>query len=256
MAVETVKDLKNKPLVEALLEVRWQLEGAPGMVSDPYYQLLIGRLYDRVQDRFPAWIKLPVAEVPEYMAPFTPQHQFRIQPDTWPLLQLGPGILTVNDTEGYLWDDFKGLCQYAVEALFASYPESSERLKLFEVSLRYIDADTLDGVSALDFLSKLKLDLTIPDKLFAGGRVEAQPLGVGVNLVFPTVAPKGAIQLRFGQGKKKDADALVWETQLISRGEDAPSTPEALLDWLEEAHKITHDWFVKLIEGELMEKYR
>lgn len=254
--METVKNLKNKPLVEALLEVRWSLDGPPGMATDPYYQLLIGRLFDRVQERFPVWLKLPVADVPEHMVPYTPQHQFRSKPDGWPLLQLGPGILTVNDTEGYVWDGFKELCGFALAALFAVYPESAERLKIFEVSLRYIDADTLDGGSPLDFLSKLKVDLKIPDTLFANDRVESQPLGVGVSLVYPTQAPKGAIQLRFGQGKKQDKDALIWETQLISRGADAPGSSDAMDAWLDQAHGITHDWFMALIEGELLEKYK
>lgn len=253
--METIKNLKNKPLVEALMEVRWSLDGPPGMAVDPYYQLLIGRLFDRVQERFPIWVKLPVADVPEHMVPHTPQHQFRVNPDGWPLLQLGPGILTVNDTEGYVWDSFKELCNFALAALFTVYPESSERLKIFEVSLRYIDADTLDTVSSLDFLSKLKIDLKVPDKLFADDRVETQPLGVGVSLVYPTHAPKGAIQLRFAQGKKRDEDALIWETQLISRGVDAPTSPEAMSAWLDQAHGITHDWFMALIDGELLEKY-
>lgn len=253
--METIKNLKNKPLVEALLEVRWSLDGPPGMAVDPYYQLSIGRLFDRVRERFPIWVKLPVADVPEHMVPHTPQHQFRVNPDGWPLLQLGPGILTVNDTEGYVWDGFKELCGFALEALFSAYSEPAEKLKIFEISLRYIDADTLNGISVLDFLSKLKIDLKVPDKLFADDRVEPHPLGVSVSLVYPTHMPKGAIQLRFAQGKKQDSDALIWETQLISRGADVPVSAAAMGAWLDQAHGITHDWFMALIEGELLEKY-
>ena len=35
------KELKNKPLVEAILEIRWKLRGAsPGPQTDPHYKLL------------------------------------------------------------------------------------------------------------------------------------------------------------------------------------------------------------------------
>ena len=42
------KELKNKPLVEAILEIRWKLQGLPpGPQVDPHYKLLLGRLFDR-----------------------------------------------------------------------------------------------------------------------------------------------------------------------------------------------------------------
>jgi hypothetical protein len=37
---------------------------------------------------------------------------------------------------------------------------------------------------------------------------------------------------------------------------DAPTEPLRIAEWLEKAHFITHDWFMRLIEGELLEKYR
>jgi hypothetical protein len=37
--------LKNKPLVEAIFEIRWELqELAPGVKRDPHYKVLIGRV--------------------------------------------------------------------------------------------------------------------------------------------------------------------------------------------------------------------
>jgi hypothetical protein len=42
----------------------------------------------------------------------------------------------------------------------------------------------------LDFLSKLKIGLSLPDQLFADGRVERYLLAVRVNLLFPTQTPK------------------------------------------------------------------
>ena len=64
------KVLKNKPLAEAIFELRWELqEPAQGMKVDPHYKILIGVMYDKVEDE-------------------------------WPLIKIGPGIITLNDTGG------------------------------------------------------------------------------------------------------------------------------------------------------------
>lgn len=251
-----ISELKNKPLVEALFEVRWGLGGPPGMAVDPAYQLLIGQLFSQVKERFPHAVRLPAAEIPEQMVPFTPQHQFRTGPEAWPLVQLGPGLLTVNDTEGYVWERFSELCRYAVNALYSVYPRGDRPLRIVEVSLRYIDADVLDGVSPLEFLKKLKIDLGLPPFIFSDSRLGGGSLGVGLSLAYPTAEPKGAIRLMFNQGRKVDKDALIWQTQIVSGGEHAPGEPDSIGEWLNKAHDIVHDWFLRLIEGELLEKYR
>ena len=44
----TRKILKNKPLVEAIFGLKWELqEPQPEMKIDPHYKLLIGRFYDK-----------------------------------------------------------------------------------------------------------------------------------------------------------------------------------------------------------------
>ena len=44
------RDLKNKPLVEATLEIQWQLrEDSAGSIKTDHYMLL-GRFYERVMD--------------------------------------------------------------------------------------------------------------------------------------------------------------------------------------------------------------
>lgn len=254
--METIKELRNKPLVEALFEIRWALNGPPGIAVDPNYQLLIGQLYSQIRERFPQHVRLPTAEIPEQMVPFTPQHQFRPGAGRWPLVQLGPGLLTVNDTEAYVWDSFKELCQYTASALFEVYPQTVSTLRITEVSLRYIDADLLEGEAFLKFLQKLKIDVSLPTSLFEDGRVGDSTLAVGLTLEFPTSEPRGTIRLAFNQGRKSDKEALIWDTRVTSRSGDAPTEPARIVEWLEMAHLLTHDWFIRLIEGELLEKYR
>jgi len=254
--VDTVKNLNNKPLVEAIFELRWELDGSLGTGIDPYYQMLIGQMFAAIKGNYPYWERLPTAELPDGFAPFVPHHRFRVESDAWPLIQMGPGLLTVNDTEGYVWETFFPRCSAVVGALFSIYPEAEEKLKNFEISLRYIDADYLLGSSAVDFLRSLKLNLGMQQSLFEGGRIGGNSLGLSLSLAYPAWHPKGIFQISCKKGKKHNQDAMIWETQVISRGTDAPRQPESINAWLEEAHETVHDWFFRQIDGVLLEKYR
>ncbi len=52
----THKPLKNKPLVEAHVEIEWALqEQRPqGIKTDPYYKMALGRFYERVMVSIPS----------------------------------------------------------------------------------------------------------------------------------------------------------------------------------------------------------
>ena len=45
--------LENKPLVEAIFELRWALEAQqPGIALDPGFRIFLGRYYDRVRAEY------------------------------------------------------------------------------------------------------------------------------------------------------------------------------------------------------------
>ena len=96
------------------------------------------------------------------------RHRFRTAKDSWPLTQLGPGVLTVNDATGYtVWEDFLPRITGAVNALKAVYPKE---LHISRAELRYINAVPFDQRSdtIIDFLTN-KLNLRIePPELFDG----------------------------------------------------------------------------------------
>lgn len=253
------KVLKNKPLVEAIFELRWNLqEPAPGMRIDPHYKLLIGRLYDKLNDEYPFHEQLPAATMPDEIAGYIVQHRFRKDKDKWPLVQIGPGITTVNDTEGYVWEDFEKRIIQTVNILFEVYPESKSNLTVNRLLLRYIDAIAFDFEKddIFTFLKEqAKTKINLYQKLFEDTRVEKSPLGLDLRFSFPSTKPKGAIHLRFVRGKRKESDALIWETMVESVSEDVPKVQNEIADWVKEAHNLTDDWFFKLIEGELLRRF-
>jgi uncharacterized protein (TIGR04255 family) len=251
--------LKNKPLIEAIFELRWNLqELAPGMKVDPHYKLLIGRLYDKLNNEYPFHEQLPTATMPDEIAEHVVQHRFRKGKDKWPLIQIGPGIITVNDTEGYVWEDFERGIGQAVDTLFEIYPDSENNLKVNRSLLRYIDAIAFnfekdDIFSFLKEQVKTKIDLH--QNLFEDTGVEKMPLGLDLRFSFTTVEPKGGIHLRFVRGRRKESDALIWETMVESVSEDSPKLQEEIAEWVKKAHNLTDDWFFKLIEGELLRRF-
>ncbi len=253
------KILKNKPLVEAIFEVRWELqEPASGMKIDPHYKILIGRIYDRVKDNYPFHEQLPTATMPDEIAGYVVQHRFRKDKDKWPLIQIGPGIITLNDTEGYVWEDFEKKIYHMLEVLFEAYPDPDSNLRINWLLLRYIDSVDFnyEGGDIFSFLKRnLKINISIYKKLFEETGVNNLPLGFDLKFSFSAKKPNGAVHLRFVRGKRRDVDAIIWETHVQSVGEDVPTNKDQISAWVTEAHTLTDDWFFKMIEGELLRRF-
>lgn len=248
-----IRPLPNKPLVEAIFEFRWQITGEEG---DPHYPLFVGRLYDRVQSEYPFHEPLPSALIPLPAATNIVQHRFRVEKDRWPLVQVGPGIVTVNDTEGYIWQDFGQRAKALTKAIYEAYPEPQE-LRVANLNLRYLDAFELEhNQNMLDYLSeKLKSTVSLPSQLFADTAVSSVPKTFNMMASFATEKPMGNIVVRFGSGKHVGKPALILEIAVRSDSSDVPNMPEGFEIWVETAHKLTDDWFFKFIEGELERRF-
>lgn len=248
--------LKNKPLVEAIFELRWELEeNENGGKHDPNYPLIIGSLYDKIKKKYPIHEQLPTSNIPHEMAEYIVQHQFKHE-DGWPLIQLGPGILTFNDTEKYVWEDFITQISDNLNDFFNSYP-NIEKFKVSRLELRYIDSVEFNyKENVFDFLrKKMKLDISLDDSLYKDVDLDNIPSGFDFILGHNTNKPNGIMLLRFGRGKVNDIDNIIWET-IIRSNEDLPQELKDILNWLNEAHELLHDWFFKIIDGELLERFR
>lgn len=256
--------LKNKPLVEAILEVKWSVPAssaaAPDVTNisgDPHYRLLLGRFSERVQDQYPSHEPLPAAQIPDGLIPHVAQHRFRTNEGGWPLVQIGNGVMTVNDTQAYTWSDFRKRCEYSFKKLYESHP-SRDDFHVQELALVYIDAIdvdfTQDDVFAFLF-GKMKTTVSLPDNLFDGGHVTKSPSHFQWESGFKTTKPTGHISLKFGMGRSGSTPALILETRVFSQADDLPALPDGISNWLVSAHDLAGDWFFKLIEGDLLEKF-
>lgn len=248
-------NLKNKPLVEALLELTWRIP--PGPEGDPHYRLLLGRFSEKVAADYPFHEPLPTAQVPDVMVPYMAQHRFRKGAGRWPLVQIGPGIMTVNETDAYTWGSFRECCVKAVKDLFDAHPAKQD-FPAQGLTLRYIDAVEVDfsRESVFDFLeTKMKTKISLPDSLFEGTDVNRNPEEFNWQASFPHSRHGGAVTLRFAMGKKLGKSALVWETLVQAAPNPSPLSSDTFSSWIDAAHGLTHTWFTKLIEGDLKRKF-
>jgi uncharacterized protein (TIGR04255 family) len=253
------KELKNKPLVEAVLEVKWALKAhlQPGIEIDPHYRLLLGRFSERIEKEYPYHEPLPSSQIPDGMVAHSVQHRFRVGNGKWPLIQIGPGILTINETSSYTWQDYGERCKKVMSHLYDAYPAKTD-LSFTDLSLRYIDAMDFDYNvnNLLSFLSeKLKTKIELPSSLFQGTGVKEYPIGLNWQISFKQEKPGGIVSIRFATGQKDKSPSIIWETLVQTAGQHLPKIPDGFPQWLDDAHAITDDWFFKLIEGDLERRF-
>ncbi len=259
----TLPKLNNAPLVEAILEVRWRLVGTPNtpdMAVDPNYKLIVGRLYEKLRSTYPLHEPLPTASMPDEMMAYVVQHRFRIDENKWPVVQIGPGVITLNDTHSYEWNNFRDQGCQLLTHLFEIYSTNTRKpLDIIGLQLRYIDAIPFDfeNENVSKFLDEnLKINFSIPESLFQDVKVNSTPKGMNAIFEFESYEPKGIVRFRFGRGTHSGENAIIWETVVQSDDKSIPKLPENLSEWLNNAHDITHKLFFKLIEGPLHERFR
>lgn len=253
-------ELKNKPLIEAIFELRWKLEEREGGVrSDPHFKLLVGRMFEKLKDNYPFVEELPTSGIPEEISAYVIQHRLRRCENGWPVIQLGPGILSVNETDGYEWVRFGERITEAVDALYGLYPESSIRLKPESLALRYLDGLAFDFAkdNILRFLGdKLKTEIALHNQVFQTTDVAAVPSGIDLLFQHSCRKPKGMIHVRFVSGSNKGGPALVIETVVLSGSKDlAGMAKDGIYSWIQEAHELTHACFFGLIAGDLQKEF-
>lgn len=251
-------DLPNKPLIEALLELKWVISPhEKGVEVDPYYKLLVGSLYSRVKKEYPHHQPLPAAEVPDELTPHVVKHQFRVGPGRWPLVQVGPGVASVNCTDTYTWNAFSNACTSFYDHLVQSYQESGSPTapQFSSVMLRYIN--TLEKPeSLLDFVrEKLHTTIDLPDPVETSPHVAGQANEFRLAVDIPLHQPEGVGSVRMGTGLRNDAPALFWELVVVSKGRSVPQTLADFGPWLGNAHQVAESWFFAIIDGELLDRF-
>ena len=136
--------LQTGPLVEAWLTIHWQIDEIqkqPPVGRDPGFDFaFINRFYEVVKSKYEQIHELNAVKVaPLELTPHQPRYQFRTSDEVmWPLLQLGPGMASLNFTEPYTWPLFETEALFLRDALLTA--RETESLETQQISLRYRNA--------------------------------------------------------------------------------------------------------------------
>lgn len=233
--------LPKAPLQEAIFEIRWELEIEPAtnQQSDIGFPLAQGKLQSIVKDRFPIFQrKIPVG-FPDQLFHYQIVNQYWSGSEKWPVLQLGPGIFTVNDTDdNYDWPKtYFPLVKQALEWIYLAY---DGKLKTNNATLRYIDS-----VKIKDYGYEEKWQDFVKDNFNFSFENHFDSRGSLRKLQFDQyfeMPDQSSLHISMNSGKyrKSDDQALIWQTAVTRNNR---FEKDSLILWLEQAHAVTSDLF-------------
>ena len=181
--------------------------------------------------------------------------RFRKRPEQWPVLQIGPGVLTANIVPPYRgWKGFAPFADTALKLLWKSYPLPDRYLTITRIHLNYINGFTRkhgltsipsfvrDHLRLAPQLQPALLDLTDQkDEARYSGTIE----------LF-TRKPAGALLvLNYNPGKVFDEPALILQNQVVTTSTAIPQSRPDIMQWLSEARMNTQRAFEALISPEI-----
>jgi uncharacterized protein (TIGR04255 family) len=109
--------------------------------------------------------------------------------------------------------------------------------------------------SMIDFLQDLHVSLQVEPELFDDPAVAQHPIELNLAVAFPLTKPRGLGILRFSNGMKNQASALVWQIVIRSVDEQVSKDEQELSIWLKDAHDMAEKWFFTLIRGKLLKMF-
>ncbi len=252
--------LLNPPLVEVIYELRWELQGdaQTGRFRDAAYPMMYGRIYEKLKKEFPLIEDLPSVQMHPDTSPFVVRHRIRKERNGWPLMQIGPGIVTINDGNGYSWTQFKNLILKVIESIVDLYPAETFPLNFVKSEIRYINAIPFDiqRENALDYLAeKLHLKIEVDRQIFELNDMLDKPNAVSINLAYALNRPVGNFMLSANLGQVDGRPAYIIQCVTQSLGEMVPQEESSMDVWLKEAHEVMENSFMSLCRGPLLQRF-
>ncbi len=253
------KKLKSPPLVEALLEIKWELEDiGSGVLRDPGFDIAHLRFFEYVKEPFSYVEPLDTLKIPNEMTPHLVKYRYRVKEDGWPLVQLGPGVASLNFTKPYDWDTFLDHAKRLIPNLLQAYEGFD--LQISSLLLRYINAEPFDfdECDTLEFVDTQLNTLFRPPvnmKTNYSNRIK----GGSWSLQYELTKPLGTGILRFTTATRKEVKSIVWEQNVRSVDEEVPQPDGGenaeIVEWLRLAHDVIEDWFLQIVRGDLLTRY-
>ncbi len=238
--------LPKAPLLEVIFELRWQIKQKSDLTK---YQYLIGDLYSAIKETYPERESLAPPEVPIDILINSPVHRFRKDKNEYPLVQIGPGVLTLNTTDdNYFYNDFYNWAEILNKKFFTVFPIESET---FNSNLLYLDFFKFDfkNQNVNDFINE-SFNININQ----GFMIETgNPFNLDLGFFYETDLGNLSVTLKKGQNGKKE-DGIVMQTSL--HGKESMKSSDNVLSWLNQAHEFSSKLFKEITKGELYNSFK
>ncbi len=248
--LEYIGKLPRAPLQEVIFEAHWELEtdATTGQAVDKGFALALGVFAQALSEKGFVVVKRLVPEgIPPEALAHKPIFQFRHGEDRWPVVQLGCGIVTVNDTEqNYEWESaFKPLVEQVLETLTMSYRKD---FTFSHLNVRYIDAVDIEEQTDIREFIKNNLQIHIEQGFPVQGRLS----NLSLNQSYST-DNDSHIHLAVATGiNAEQRPALLWQTAVQRITEIAS---EDVSSWLDFAHATTSHLFRTMLTQKFYEQF-
>lgn len=212
-------------------------------------EYLHGDLYPLLKTEYP-FREAVNAALPPQISIHAPKNRFRTAAQEYPLIQIGPGILTVNTVDAsYFWDDFEKRVLDVIEKLKTVYTfKPNHNVTLV---LPYIDFIKFDfrSQNILKYFEEY-LNISIKQDFYKGTSI-AKAVILGLN--FPTQL--GDLNVNIGRGKNgKGEDGITIHTNLTRI--DIKPEQSLIKSWLDKAHELCSNSFKEMTQGKLYESFK
>jgi uncharacterized protein (TIGR04255 family) len=243
--------LAKAPLIEAIVEIRWGL-----VKKDPAGIQL--NFPEEEGKFFPGQFRAiatsrgykVIENVNQPPFPHLINYRFRKAQDSWPCLQIGTGIFTVNQiNEGYDWEPFKTAVFEGIDILDKSHPKNLKGLSPFYIELRYRDGFFLEENETSSQFVKTKLNFGFepPDDFLKSPFLDKKPVsGHVISFQVDTILPQGLLIFTLNEAIINGKKGFVMDT--IMRSEPTKLSLAFIKKWLEEAHTTQKHAFKTLIK--------
>ncbi len=243
--------LPNAPLQEVIFEIRWALMPGKesGQLIDEEFELASGRLSSILEQKFPYYRRIIPQNISEQLMHYNVVHQYWTGENKWPVIQLGPGIFTINCTDDeYFWENYQKLIQEGVAWLDKAYKSP---LNILFASLRYIDEIKIDDYGGIESGWKNFINTHFNFEYHNHFNTLGKQTQIQVNQTFQ-LKDGSDLQVQFSNGIKNNKETLVWQTAILKK---TSFNREHLFLWTENAHRVTHKLFKEMIKPNLYDSF-
>lgn len=237
--------LPHAPLIEVVIELKWQITQKNEWTGIQY---LYGDLYNELKDKYPYRENIIPVDIPIEMILNQPVHRFRAKEGGYPLIQIGPGILTLNTIDDiYEWNSF--------------FKDATETIEKFLKVYTLPDKQVVPGIMYIDFFPFNFEENDVVDYINRNFKVtlsqsffETDKPPIDFNMGFAYNLELGQLRVNLQKGIVNKSEGILLQTRI--NGKPLLAKEEKLGKWLNDAHELTSDLFKQLTAGNLYETFK